>query len=296
MTDARTDFMIAENEYFRRHCGGGDITGLTEGMNAVQPATDHSAQAPGVQPGTATTRKANAMCDSRTGSLPATESRATARVGVIGGTATVLARIWPDAPDASVILGVDHERETRDRTRAAIINSGYEWPRGTVNVQVTRDDDRPYGTLSDLAIACAILAAAGHIRQEALDRIAVTGELDLAGWLRASEGIVASVNAAAADGLTTVIVPGDTSASQQLHQAPVDPAATVYSATCLPEAVDLLNTIKRQGTPGEDAGPCAQCDRPLVWDRTGRGVNDEWGEYICSYPRRSGKAVHVLAQ
>ncbi|PWI15987.1 hypothetical protein DI272_18820 [Streptomyces sp. Act143] len=232
------------------------------------------------------------MNDSRT----PTERRATARVGTADGIATVLARIWPDAPDASVILGVDHERETRDRIRAALINSGYEWPDGTVNVQVTRDDHRPYGTLSDLAIACAILAAAGHIHEGALDRIAVTGELDLAGWLRAPEGILASVNAAAADGLTTVIVPDATTASEQLHQAPVDPTATVHTATCLPEAVRLLNTLPQQGRPGEDAGTCAQCDRTLVWDRTGKGVNDEWGEYLCYSPRRPGKAVHVLSQ
>ncbi|MGJ3558907.1 magnesium chelatase domain-containing protein [Streptomyces sp. INA 01156] len=173
-----------------------------------------------------------------------------------GGTATVLARIWP-GQDASVVLGVDHERETRDRIRAAIINSGYEWPRGTVNVQVTRDDDRPYSTLSDLAIACAVLAAAGHIKQEALERIAVTGELDLAGWLRAPEGVDASVTAAADDGMTDVIVPQ--AASWQLHQMPLDPAVTLRSATCLPEAVDLLNSLAQRGTPGRppDSAPSA---------------------------------------
>ncbi|KUN37697.1 hypothetical protein AQJ30_15545 [Streptomyces longwoodensis] len=51
------------------------------------------------------------------------------------------------------------------------------------------------------------------------------------------------------------------------------------------------------GTPGEDAGPCAQCQRLLIWDRTGKRVNDEWGEYICSGPRPGGtaSAIHVLA-
>ncbi|MFE2424669.1 hypothetical protein [Streptomyces hokutonensis] len=51
------------------------------------------------------------------------------------------------------------------------------------------------------------------------------------------------------------------------------------------------------GKPGEDAGNCAQCRRPLIWDRTGKRVNDEWGEYICSGPRPGGtaSAVHLLA-
>ncbi|WP_019061718.1 hypothetical protein [Streptomyces prunicolor] len=51
------------------------------------------------------------------------------------------------------------------------------------------------------------------------------------------------------------------------------------------------------GTPGEDAGNCAQCGRPLIWDASGKRVNDEWGEYLCYGPRPAGarSAVHVLA-
>ncbi|WP_086859846.1 hypothetical protein [Streptomyces milbemycinicus] len=51
------------------------------------------------------------------------------------------------------------------------------------------------------------------------------------------------------------------------------------------------------GTPGEDAGTCAQCHRLLIWDGTGKRVNDEWGEYICSGPRPGGTEsnVHILA-
>ncbi|MEU2264969.1 hypothetical protein ABZ568_00645 [Streptomyces olindensis] len=51
------------------------------------------------------------------------------------------------------------------------------------------------------------------------------------------------------------------------------------------------------GTPGEDAGTCGQCHRPLIWDSSGRRVNDEWGEYLCYGPRTggTGSAVHVLA-
>ncbi|MEH0579087.1 MULTISPECIES: hypothetical protein [Streptomyces] len=50
------------------------------------------------------------------------------------------------------------------------------------------------------------------------------------------------------------------------------------------------------GTPGEDAGNCAQCGRPLIWDGSGKRVNDEWGEYLCYGPRPAGvrSNVHVL--
>lgn len=51
------------------------------------------------------------------------------------------------------------------------------------------------------------------------------------------------------------------------------------------------------GTPGEDAGTCAQCHRLLIWDGTGKRVNDELGEYLCYGPRPggTGSAIHVLA-
>ncbi|MER6559736.1 hypothetical protein ABT300_18780 [Streptomyces sp. NPDC001027] len=55
-------------------------------------------------------------------------------------------------------------------------------------------------------------------------------------------------------------------------------------------------TAPPHGTPGEDAGTCTQCSRLLIWDRTGKSVNDEWGEYLCYGPRPEGtkSAVHVL--
>lgn len=50
------------------------------------------------------------------------------------------------------------------------------------------------------------------------------------------------------------------------------------------------------GTPGEDAGKCAQCNGLLIWDGSGNRVNDEWGEYLCSGSHSGGtSAVHLLA-
>jgi hypothetical protein len=54
----------------------------------------------------------------------------------------------------------------------------------------------------------------------------------------------------------------------------------------------------REGQPGEDAGHCAQCARLLIWDRTGKRVHDEWGEYLCYGPDRvsTRSAVHILPE
>ncbi|MET8746865.1 hypothetical protein [Streptomyces sp. NPDC004728] len=55
-------------------------------------------------------------------------------------------------------------------------------------------------------------------------------------------------------------------------------------------------TDRPHGTPGKGAGNCAQCKRLLIWDGSGKRVNDEWGEYLCHDPRPGGtrSAVHVL--
>jgi hypothetical protein len=54
----------------------------------------------------------------------------------------------------------------------------------------------------------------------------------------------------------------------------------------------------RKAQPGEDAGHCAQCARLLIWDRTGKRVHDEWGEYLCYGPDRvsTRSAVHILPE
>ncbi|MFG3229400.1 hypothetical protein ACGF07_32085 [Kitasatospora sp. NPDC048194] len=58
----------------------------------------------------------------------------------------------------------------------------------------------------------------------------------------------------------------------------------------------LWREPKPSGEPGTDAGHCAQCQRLLVWDRTGKRAHDERGEYLCSTGRNSQatSATHVL--
>lgn len=72
-------------------------------------------------------------------------------------------------------------REARDRVRAAITNSGYDLPHG--ELKVTCHGYGNPGPSADLAIACAILAAAGHVNPRALKRTVLIGELGLDGRL-----------------------------------------------------------------------------------------------------------------
>jgi hypothetical protein len=293
MSDRRTDFMRASNATFRDYCTGGSSTGLPAQTQLI--ATDHAAlmaavptaanhhhralQAPGVQPGAATTN------------FPASRSHG-----------SIHAEYTPGGTPAFELDGLDDEciRETRDRIRAAIVNSDLEWAPG--RMRITAHWTVTSGYSADLALACTALAAAGAIDPAALDGVALIGELGLDGRVRPVRNITAAVRMAQAAGYLKFIVAAD-----DFDKLSRNDAITPVGVTDLAAALDFLEEMhepttspepeaRPQGTPGEDAGQCAQCDRLLIWDGSGKRVNDEYGEYICTGPKTSGSNVHLLAK
>lgn len=87
-------------------------------------------------------------------------------------------------------------RESKDRVRSAIINSGYEFPSRRITVNLAPGDLPKQGTRFDLAIALGILAASKQIEADQLDTIECIGELALTGALRAVRGILPAALAA----------------------------------------------------------------------------------------------------
>ena len=77
-------------------------------------------------------------------------------------------------PDASV-------RESRDRVRSAIRNSGFEFPPHRVTVNLAPADIRKAGASFDLPIALGVLAAAGLVARRDIDDVLLLGELSLDG-------------------------------------------------------------------------------------------------------------------
>ncbi len=84
-------------------------------------------------------------------------------------------------PDAAV-------REARERVRAAIVNSGFEFPLKRITVSLAPSDLRKAGPGFDLAIAAAILVASGQLPESLLERWSLAGELGLDGALRPVRG------------------------------------------------------------------------------------------------------------
>src|SRR5262245_22560581 len=132
-------------------------------------------------------------------------------------------------PDASV-------RESRDRVRSAIRNSGYEFPPHRITVNLAPADVRKAGAAFDLPIALGILAAQGVVeRREIVDTV-VLGELSLDGAIQAARGVLPIAAAARRDGLSSVLLP-----RANASEAAIVAGLNVFPAASLADAVALLN-------------------------------------------------------
>ncbi len=103
-------------------------------------------------------------------------------------------------PDSAVL-------ESRDRIRAAIRNSGYEFPRERVLINLAPAGLRKEGASFDLALAAGILTASGGIKNTPDNGILIMGELMLSGEIRPVNGVLSAVSAAYNKGIKTIVVP-----------------------------------------------------------------------------------------
>ena len=86
-------------------------------------------------------------------------------------------------PDSSV-------RESRDRVRSAIRNSGFEFPAHRITINLAPADVRKLGTSFDLPIAIGVLAASGFITRREFSDLLMVGELSLDGAVQAARGVL----------------------------------------------------------------------------------------------------------
>ena len=120
-------------------------------------------------------------------------------IGVKGHVVEVEADVSHGLP-ATILVGLPDIalRETRDRVRAAIVNSGEAWPNSKITVGLAPATLPKRGSGFDLAIAVAILAAAGAVPAAALAGKMFLAELGLDGRLRPVPGVLPAVVAAEA--------------------------------------------------------------------------------------------------
>ncbi len=128
-------------------------------------------------------------------------------------------------------------KESKERIRAAVENSGYRFPEYMLTLNLAPADKRKEGSAFDLAIAVAIMHASGVIAREvSLDDKCFAGELSLSGALRPVRGVLSMCAAARDAGLKEFFVTAENAA-----EASVVEGMTVYPVADLKDLVLHLN-------------------------------------------------------
>jgi magnesium chelatase family protein len=125
-------------------------------------------------------------------------------------------------------------KESKDRVRAALKNSGYKFPGNRVTINLAPADVRKEGTGFDLPVALGILAAQGILPQEGLEKYIIFGELSLDGRLKPTRGILSMALATRQAGLA-LIIPRDNA-----REAGVVQGLDIYPADNLAQLVEFL--------------------------------------------------------
>ncbi|MER6942558.1 YifB family Mg chelatase-like AAA ATPase [Nonomuraea sp. NPDC000554] len=163
-------------------------------------------------------------------------TRSVALVGVTGRSVEVEADVGNGLAGIHLIGLPDTAlSEARERVRSAMVNSRYAWPDARITVSLFPASLPKRGSQFDLAIAVAVLGAAGVVPAERIAEPFFLGELGLDGRLRPVRGILPSVLGAAKHGDVTVVVPAANSA-----EAALVPDVRVVPVTDLRQLVEWL--------------------------------------------------------
>jgi magnesium chelatase family protein len=132
-------------------------------------------------------------------------------------------------PDASV-------RESRDRVKSAIRNSGFEFPPHKITVNLAPADVPKIGASFDLPIALGILAASGVVQRRHVADLVLLGELSLDGSIHSTRGVLPIAAAARRDGLAGILLP-----ASNASEAAIVSGLDVFAVSSLADAVRALN-------------------------------------------------------
>ncbi len=156
-------------------------------------------------------------------------------------------------------------RESRERIKSALMNSGFGYPAKSVTINLAPANVRKEGAGFDLPMALGILGAMGVVK--ASEQHLAAGELSLDGSIRAVRGTLPIAVCARRKGIRNLIVPKDNAA-----EAAVVDGVHVYGVDHLAEVVSLLNDPEQHSPVrnGAVAVPDAAADAPDFRDVFGQ--------------------------
>ncbi len=152
-------------------------------------------------------------------------------------------------------------KESKERVKAAIKNSGYSFPDDRITVNLAPAHRKKEGTGFDLPIAVGILTATGVVSQDATNAFLLLGELSLDGRIKAVFGSLSMALTARQKGFKGIVVPFD-----NRKEAAVVKGIDVYPARHLSQVIEFLkgqgnidveppgsiDWMVRDSTPSED--------------------------------------------
>ncbi|HEX8960550.1 MAG TPA: YifB family Mg chelatase-like AAA ATPase [Geobacteraceae bacterium] len=127
-------------------------------------------------------------------------------------------------------------KESKDRVKSALKNSGYDFPNRKITVNLAPADIRKEGASFDLPISIGILAATGVVKSDHLGRYILLGELSLDGRVKPVRGCLSVAVAAREMGCAGIIVP-----QENACEGAVVEGIDVIGVTELAEVVEFLN-------------------------------------------------------
>jgi magnesium chelatase family protein len=133
-------------------------------------------------------------------------------------------------------------RESRDRVRAAIKNSGFDVPSTHITINLAPADIKKEGSGFDLPMAIGILGAYGALQLRDLSQFLLVGELGLDGGLRAVSGMLPVAVAARERGIKNLVIP-----KANAREAAVVEGVNVYPVDSLNQVRELLNAAGNGG-------------------------------------------------
>lgn len=172
-------------------------------------------------------------------------------VGLSGGVVEVEVDLSAGLPGMAIVGLADTAiRESRDRVRAAVINSGLDWPNRKITIGLSPATLPKHGSGYDLALAVGVLAASEQLPADAAEKFLFLGELGLDGRVRTIRGVLPAVLTAVKRGHQQVIVGEDNGPEAQLVGE-----ADVWVAPTLTDVVGFLRGDREGQRPAPVDAP-----------------------------------------
>lgn len=130
-------------------------------------------------------------------------------------------------------------KESKDRVRAALKNTGFNFPLKQITVNLAPADIKKEGSAYDLPIAIGITVAEGIIEPDAVKGYMLSGELSLDGRIKPVKGALSMAIKARDDKIKGLILP-----QQNAQEAAVVDGITVYGFESLPELIEFFRGIR----------------------------------------------------